>query len=109
MSAWLLYGARQHPQHALEQLVAHNVRTGERPALVIQFLDHEHLEHSRLERLQEMDSDKRYYSVGTPIIRAIKRRTATGLLGFQSMQVVFVFNENDELVRFDIRPVYTAP
>jgi hypothetical protein len=109
VSAWFLYGMRQYPQRALERTISGRVRVGASPEQVLQFLDGEHLEHGGLERLGEFDSDNRFYGLGTPVIRAIKRHTAQGLMGFQSLQVVFQFNEKAELVRFDVRPVYTAP
>jgi hypothetical protein len=54
------------------------------------------------------DSDSRYYPVGTLMIPAIKRHTASGLVGFQSLQIIFVFAEDYKLARFDVRPVYTT-
>jgi hypothetical protein len=101
--------SKAYPQHALERRISESVRVGARPEQVLQFLDGEQIEHSGLDRLGEFDSDTRFYALGSPVIRAIKRHTASGLLGFQSLQVVFLFNEKAELVRFDVRPVYTAP
>jgi uncharacterized membrane protein YphA (DoxX/SURF4 family) len=109
VSAWFLYGARQYPQRALKKTISESVHVGAGPEQVLLFLDHEHLEHDGLERLGQFDSDTRFYARGTPVIRAIKRHAASGLVGFQSLQIVFVFNEKIELVRFDVRPVYTAP
>jgi hypothetical protein len=105
----LLYGMRQTPERELQREIAKNVQTGATPQQVLHFLDAEHLEHGSLERLTQDDSDKRYYSVGTPMIRAIKRHTASAVFGFQSLRIIFVFTDQHELDRFDIRPVYTAP
>lgn len=109
ISPALLYGARSAPQRQLQRTIAENLKTGATQQRVLDFLNREHLEHGPAERLGDFDSDTRYYPKGTLIVRAIKRHTASGLIGFQSLQVVFVFNENRELVRFDVRPVYTAP
>ena len=79
------------------------------PERVLDFLDGQHLDHSSLERLMQYDSDNRYYPVGTLMVRAIKRHTASGVIGFQSLRIIFVFSESRELMRFDVRTVYTAP
>ena len=109
LSRPLLYGMRQSPQRELSKSIAHNVAVGVTPDEVIRFLDAAQMEHGSYERLTEFDFDTRYYPIGTPIIRAMKRRTAVGLIGFQSLQVVFAFDERGQLSRLDVRPIYTAP
>jgi hypothetical protein len=107
--ARLLFGMQQMPEQDLEKVIGENVQIGTSPQRVVDFLNGRHLEHTNLERLGQYDSDSRYYPVGTLMIRAIKRHTASGVFGFQSLQIIFVFGENHELVRFDVKPVYTAP
>jgi hypothetical protein len=109
IQARLLYGARQMPQRELERVIAENVQTGASPERVLHFLDGQHLRNGGVERLTQNDSDKRYYPVGTLMVRAIKNHTASGVIGFQSLRIIFVFSENRELIRFDVRPIYTAP
>lgn len=109
IKARYLYGMQQTPQRELERAIADQVQTGTSPEQILNFLDRQHLEHSSLERLAERDSDSRYYPVGTLMIRAIKRHTASSLVGFESLQIIFVFTEDQKLARFDVRPVYTAP
>lgn len=104
----VLYGMRHSPQRELTNAILRNVPIGSRVEQVTAFLDVQHLDHGRYERLSNLDSDTRYYPAGSPVLRAIKRHTAEGLLGFQSLRVVFVFDENGALTRFDVRPIYTT-
>jgi hypothetical protein len=43
-----------------------------------------------------------------PMIGAIKRRTWRSLLMYESIQIVFVFDDNNRLVKFDLHPAYTG-
>ena len=43
------------------------------------------------------------------VIAAIKRNTSISMLVSESIQLIFVFNENHGLVRCDVFPIYTGP
>jgi hypothetical protein len=100
------YGIRTTRPETLKRLVAQNVKIGASPDDVIRFLDEQHLEHSPLRRTSGSSEGKTYGDV--PMIGAIKRRTWRSLLMFESIQIVFIFDENNHLVKFDLRPVYTG-
>jgi hypothetical protein len=100
---------QQTTQQELERVIASKVKPGTSAEEVLDFLDSQQLDHTSLEALAEYDSDSRFYPVGTLMIRAIKRHTASGMFGFESLKITFVFTENHKLARFDVRPGYTAP
>jgi hypothetical protein len=102
------YGVRTTRPETLRGLVEQNVKIGASPEAVIKFLDEQHLEHGPIRRTSEY-SDLRTAYGDAPMIGAIKRRTWRTLLMFESIQIVFIFDENNHLARFDLHPVYTGP
>jgi hypothetical protein len=100
------YGIRTTRTETLRRLVAENVKIGATSDDVLRFLDEQHLDHSALTRTSKSSERMTYGDV--PMIGAIKRRTWRSLLMFGSIQIVFIFDENNHLVRFDLYPVYTG-
>jgi hypothetical protein len=100
------YGIRTTRPESLRNLVAQNVKIGASPEDVIKFLDEQHLEHSGMERTSKSSLRRTYGDV--PMIGAIKRRTWGSLLMYESIQIVFIFDENNRLEKFDLIPVYTG-
>ena len=71
------------------------------------FLDAQHLEHTEMRRTSDYSHLRDIYG-DAPMIGAIKRRTWRSLLMYESIQIVFVFDDNNRLVKFDLNPVYTG-
>ena len=42
------------------------------------------------------------------VVVAVKRKTRVSLLQDEGIYLVFVFNDKDELVRWDVFPIYTG-
>jgi len=73
----------------------------------MKFLDERHLEHWPMRRTSEYPALRSAYG-DVPMIGAIKRRTWRSLLMFESIQIVFIFDQNGRLEKFDLHPVYTG-
>ncbi len=86
---------------ALQRLVVQNVKLGDSPDRVIQFLDGQHLEHSML-----IKAEFEFMHIG--VIGAIKHHTAGSFLWNENIELVFAFNDEHELTRFDLIPTYTS-
>ena len=102
-----IYGVRTTRPEKLRTLVGSNIKIGSSPEEVVSFLDAQHLEHSEMHRTSDYSHLREIYG-DAPMIGAIKRRTWRSLLMYESIQIVFVFDENNRLVKFDLRPVYTG-
>jgi hypothetical protein len=100
------YGIRTTRPENLQRLISENVKVGASPEDVTRFLDQQGLDHSALRRTSEGSERKIYGDV--PMIGAIKRHTWRGLLMFESIQVVFIFDDNNHLLKFDLHKVYTG-
>lgn len=101
------FGVRRTRVGTVQGLVSQNVKTGESSRQVISFLDAQHLEHSELMKPQFMSLGGREYG-NRNVIVAIKRNTWVSILQEESVQLVFVFDDNDQLVGFDVSTVYTG-
>ena len=101
------YGIRTTRSETLRHLVEQNVKIGASPDEVMRFLDDEHLEHGPVRRTSEYPDLHQTYG-DVPMIGAIKRKTWRSLLMYESIQIVFVFDGNDLLVKFEFIPVYTG-
>jgi hypothetical protein len=101
------YGVRTTRPETLRRLVAQNVKIGDSPQEVMSFLDARHLEHSEIRRTSDYSHLREIYG-DVPMIVTIKRRTWRSLLMYESIQIVFVFDDNNRLVKFDLNPVYTG-
>jgi hypothetical protein len=107
LAYFAVYGLRTTRPESLRRLIAQNVKVGSSPDDVIRFLDSQHLEHSSLLRLSEFETLRRTYG-NTPLILARKRRTLQAWWGSESIQIIFVFDESNRLLKFDLHPEYTA-
>ena len=92
---------------AFQRLVSQNIKIGDTPQRVIEFLDAQHLEHAQLMKPDFMYISGHDYA-NQNVIEAIKRHTALGMFWDEAIQLVFVFNEKRELTRIDVLPVYTS-
>jgi hypothetical protein len=102
-----IFGIRRTRVETLQSLVSKNLKLGASSGQVIIFLDAHHLEPSKLMKPEAMRYGSHVYS-NENVVLAIKRNTWVGFLETESIQLVFVFNDNNELVRFDVFPVYTG-
>ncbi len=100
-------GNVQNRVEILQNLVSQNLRMGASSEQVTSFLDVQHLEHSKLTKSEFMRFNSHNYA-NENVIVAIKRNTWVEMWQKESIQLVFVFNEKGELVRFDVFPVYTG-
>jgi hypothetical protein len=85
-----------------------NVKIGASPDEIAHFLDNQKLEHSQLIRPEAMHIGPGHDYASLPIIVAIKRRTMRSLFVYESIEIVFVFDERNELRRIDVIPVLTS-
>ena len=107
LAYFAVYALRTTRPEALRRLIAQNVKVDSSPDDVIRFLDSQHLEHSRLLTMPEFSTLHHAYG-DAPMIVATKRRTLKAWWGFESIQIVFVFDNTNHLIRFDLRPEYTS-
>ena len=107
LAYFTVYGLRTTRPESLRRQIAQNVKVGSSPDDVIRFLNSQHLEHSSLLRLSEFETLRRTYG-DAPLILARKRRTLQAWWGFESIQIIFVFDESNRLLKFDLHPEYTA-
>ena len=101
------FGLRTTRPESLRRQISQNIKVGCSTDDVIRFLDSQLLEHSSLVRLTEFETLRLTYG-GAPLILARKRHTWQAWWGYESIQIIFVFDENNRLLRFDLRPEYTA-
>jgi hypothetical protein len=102
-----IWGIRTTRVETLQNLVARNLKTGTPSEKVIQFLNSQHLENTGLIKTDFMRIGARNYDEQL-VVAAIERHTARALLWKESIEIVFVFNEQHALVRFDVFPVYSS-
>jgi hypothetical protein len=108
MAYWALFGVRRTRVETVQNLVSQNLKDGESSSQVIGFLDVQHLEHSELMKHESMILGRGHDYRNQNVIVAIKRKTWVSMLQSESIQLVFVFDDNDQLVRFDVFPRYTG-
>jgi hypothetical protein len=101
------YGIRTTRPENLRELIEKNVKIGDSPETVIDFLDRHQLEHGPIRRTSEYRGLRSKYG-DAPMIGAIKRRTWRSLLMYESIQIDFVFDKDGRLQKFDLHPVYTG-
>ena len=102
------FGLRTTRLPAVQSLVTKNVKIGASPDEILHFLDNQQLEHSQLIRPEAMHIGPGHDYANLPIIVAIKRRTMQSLFVYESIEIVFVFDERNELKRFDVIPILTG-
>ena len=102
------YGMKRTGARDLKQIIDREIHPGATPEAVLAFLDRQHFDHTPFGKLGEFDS--RYSgSQNTPGIGAMKRHTGAGIICDEGVRMFFVFNNQRQLLRYDLRPVYTCP
>jgi hypothetical protein len=101
------YGIRTTRPASLRRLIEQNVKIGSTPDEVVRFLDDQHLDHTPLTRTDKYSKLRDSYG-DVPMIGAIKRKTWRSLIMYENIQIVFVFDSNNHLVKFELIPVFTG-
>ena len=96
-------GIRTTRPEQLRSVVARDLKPGASPDEVIQFLNSHGLHHSPVQHAIEKDA-RGNQTVDGPIVVGVQERSARGLFWVESLQVVFVFDHQDKLLRFNVRP-----
>jgi hypothetical protein len=91
----------------IQRTIAQNLKMGDSPDRVIQFLGAQNLEQSTLIKPEFMRMGGRNYG-NQNVVAAIKRHTAGSYLWVEDIEIVFVFDEKHELAKFDVFPIYTS-
>ena len=105
---YAFFGIRTTRIETLESTISQNLKQGTSSAKVRSFLDAQHLDPSNLMKPQIMSYGRgRDYS-NQNVVVAVKRNTRLALLYGESIYLVFVFNDKDELIRWDVFPIYTG-
>jgi hypothetical protein len=102
-----LFGIQTTLIETLRNMVSQNLKQGASSAQVRSFLDAQHLDPSTLIKPEAMEYGGRNYS-NQNVVVAVKRHTRVWLLQDEAIYLVFVFNDRDELVRWDVFPIYTG-
>lgn len=100
-----IFGFRTASVESLRQLTSRNVQIGATPEEVIRFLASRNLESSPLFKPEAMSMNGHDYS-GQNIVLAVKRYSAKALLWNEAIYLVFVFDKDHKLVRYDFFQIY---
>jgi hypothetical protein len=104
---FVIFGFRTTGVGSLKRVTSQNIQLGATPETVIRFLQAEHLEPSQLFRPELMSMHGHVYS-GQSIVIGMKRNSARALLWSERIYLVFMFDENHNLVKYDVFPVYMS-
>ena len=102
------FGIRTTRIETLRSTISQNLKQGASPAQVRSFLDAQHLDPSNLIKPEVMSYGRDHNFSKQNVVVAVKRNTWQSLLQSEAIYLVFVFNDRDELVRWDVFPVYTG-
>jgi hypothetical protein len=100
-------GIRTTRIETLRSIVSQNLKQGSSPAQVRGFLYAQRLNPSPLIKPEVMGYGRYNYDRQNVVV-AVKRNTWVSLLQHEAIYLVFVFNDKDELVRWDVFPIYTG-
>jgi hypothetical protein len=102
-----IFGIRTTRIQNLQEMVERDVRTGQSPREIIDFLKRQDLNPSELMRPQVMHIGG-HDCAEQNIVVAVKRNSAGALLWKEMIYLVFVFDGDDKLTRYDVFPVYRS-
>lgn|SRR5690348_1124401 len=102
-----IFGIRTTRIQTLQRMVNQDAKIGAPASDVISFLDSRHLEHTALFRPALMNLYGHTYD-NESIIVSSKNHTWQSLFQSERLEVVFVFDRDQNLIRFDLFPVYTG-
>jgi hypothetical protein len=101
------FGIRTTDTKSLRECVEKDIRIGESPRQVIDYLRAQNFDPSDLIRPQVMHIGGHDYA-GQSIVVAVKRNSARALLWKEMVYLVFVFDGDHKLARYDVFPVYQS-
>ena len=101
------FGIQTTRIETLRSIISQNLKQGASSAQVRSFLDAQHLDPSNLIKPEAMRYGSYNYS-NQNVVVAVKRNTRVSLLQHEAIYLVFVFNDKDELVRWEVFPIYTG-
>ena len=107
LTYFCIFGFRTTRVESIQRLTSQNVHVGATPEAVIRFLGARDLEPSPLFRPEAMSMNGHHYS-GQSIVVGVKRYSARGLIWKEAIYLVFVFDQNQKLVRYDVFPAYDS-
>jgi len=102
-----IFGIRTTRIGSLRRVLAQNIQMGDSVEKVSLFLDSQGLQHSAVIRPEIMMLHGHDYS-NQLVVVAVKRYTARALVWKEWVQIVFVFDEDHKLTRFDVIPHYES-
>jgi hypothetical protein len=105
---YAFFGIRTTRIGTLESTISQNLEHGASSAKVRSFLDAQRLAPSNLMKPQILSYGRGHDYSNQNVIVAVKRNTTQSLLYNESIYLVFVFNDKDELTRWDVFPIYTG-
>ena len=100
-----MFGIRTTRIETIRGIVQKNIRAGETPQEVIDFLKGQNLDPCGLIQPEIMHLGRGHDSGGQNIVVAVKRYSARALLWREAIYLVFVFDGNRELLRYDVFPI----
>ncbi len=103
-----LFGVRTTRIESLRSETSQGVRQGMSSAQVRSFLDGQHLDPSELIRPEVMVYGRGHDFSNQNVVVAVKRNTWRSLLSSEAIYLVFVFDNQDRLLRWEIFPIYTG-
>jgi hypothetical protein len=101
------FGIQTTRIETIRSTISQNLKHGASSAQVRRFLDSQHLDPSNVIKPEAMRYGSYNYS-NQNVVVAVKRNTRVSLLQHEAIYLVFVFNDKDELVRWDVFPIYTG-
>ena len=102
-----IFGIRTTRVSSLQNSLNQSLKPGVSSEEVNYVLDAHGLEHSELKRIDYMSVYGHKYK-DQLLILAIRRNTARALVWRESIQMVFVFEEDRHLARLDVIPIYDS-
>ena len=102
------FGVRTTRIESLRSETAHGVSGRMSSAQVRSFLDSQHLDPSELTRPEVMVYGRGHDFSKQNVVVAVKRNTWRSLLSSEAIYLVFVFDDQDHLQRWEIFPIYTG-
>src|ERR1700756_4759402 len=102
-----IFGIRTTDTKSLQESMKKDVRIGGSPRQVIDYLRAQNFDPSDLIRPQVMHIGGHDYA-GQSIIVAVKRNSARALLWKEMVYLVYVFDGDHKLARYDVLPVYES-
>ena|SRR5258708_39620733 len=100
-----VFGIRTTRIETIQNLISHNLKIGASPEAVMSFLDAQHLQHTNLFKTELMGFGKHNYG-NQDVIIVTKQNTWRSAIQSESIRVVFVFDTNNQLAKFDVFPIY---